>query len=445
MKISSKCCHICYKDVLLPLQDNRLYFEMPNKSRLSTSHVCQWILLTLLSLASGALLDYSNSNLAHVPQAPNDAVEIFKLDNNRITHLDNRSFTNYSDLLELYISFNHLQTIDDGTFDMLYSLQKINIQNNDIVKLPADFGPSTETLMEVIAWNAFKNPNILTYPYFAAFPGLWYLNIGANYINIHDGSVFPASTEYVTLHYTNIDTFPQLSIYTPNVTHVHMDGNRLVTIPQETIQALTFLMEFYTVRNRITQFPNFSHCSNLEIIAISNNAITNIPRGYVAGLASIQYMDLSLNAISDMPDISDLATLHTVIVGFNQISEIPEAYLSGLPNMTYFDCQGNNLLFLPNISHLFPRLEQLYVQGNRLMTLPDLYAMPSLAILYAADNPYVCNETLCWMRMLSWLLPSVTMLQDDPVCAEPPLANGTRVVRYHPAAMKCYQGISFDL
>ena len=418
---------------------------MSNKSSLTTSHVCPWILLTLLPLAIGTALDYSKSNLTHVPQAPNNAVEILKLDNNRITHLDIRSFTNYSDLLELHISFNHLQTIDNGTFDMLYNLQKINIQNNDIVKLPSDFGPSTETLMEVIGWNAFNNPDILTYPYFAAFPGLWFLNIGANDINLQNGSVFPASTESVTLHYTNIDTFPQLSIYTPNVTHVHMDGNNLVTIPQETIQALTFLMEFYTVGNRITQFPNFSHCFNLEIIDMSDNVITNVPREHVVGLASIQYVDLSLNAITDMPDISDLATLDTVIMGFNQISEIPEAYLSGLPNMTYFDCQGNELSFLPNISQLFPSLEELYVQGNRLMTLPDLYRMPSLAILYAADNPYVCNETLCWMRMLSWLLPSVTMLQDDPVCAEPPLANGTRVVRYHPAAMKCYQGIGINL
>ena len=80
---------------------------------------------------------------------------------------------------------------------------------------------------------------------------------------------------------------------------------------------------------------------------------------------------------------------------------------------------NNNITFLPNISLFVPNLSELYVQGNRLKTLPDLYDVMSLLILEAADNPFRCNSSLCWLRMLSWMRPLNTMLRDQPVCKGP--------------------------
>ena len=32
---------------------------------------------------------------------------------------------------------------------------------------------------------------------------------------------------------------------------------------------------------------------------------------------------------------------------------------------------------------------------------------------------YVCNLSLCWMRMLPWMKPEVTFLKDSPLCDKP--------------------------
>ena len=395
----------------------------------------------MLPLSSASTLDQSNSGLTKVPSDPEPGVERLLLKQNAIKELDDKSFINYPELTELDLAINPLETIRDGTFNMLFKLEIIDFTDCEISKLPSDFGPSTTNLREISVWAGLKNQDILTYPYFAAFTRLDYFNIGGNNVDIHGGSVLPPNTRSVTLHYVQLDTFPQMSQYTPNVAKIYMNGNRLGTIPQANIQGLTEMEIIQSQGSRIINFPNFSHCLKLQTIDMLENEITNIPRGHISGLVSIIEMELSKNKISDMPDISDLTTLEEFLIGFNQISVIPDTYLSGLPNMKTFDCRSNRISVVANIAQLLPQLRELYVQSNQLTTLPDLYDMTSITKIYAGDNPYVCDHRLCWLRMLPWMRSSVTILQDDPVCADPPLANGTRVVRYHPATMECYTGM----
>ena len=141
-----------------------------------------------------------------------------------------------------------------------------------------------------------------------------------------------------------------------------------------------------------------------------------------------------------MTDISYLYSLEKFTIGYNQITDIPEEFIMGLHNMRTFGCDNNSLLFLPNISRYFPQLQELYVQGNQLKTLPDLYDMPALSILTVANNPYVCNRSLCWLRMLPWMNPNNPMTQDTPRCDQPTSVTGTEVLRYHPTVMNCYEG-----
>ena len=399
-----------------------------------------WILFKYLSDA--VILKYQYSNLTEVPPAPLTLyVHELNLRWNLITELGPRSLTNYTDLTRLSLADNPLSVIHNGSFDMLSHLEAIYLSSTEIKHLPFDFGPSTTTLVKIAIWAAIAVPEIIKYPYFTAFSNLNTITIGSNNLDIKNASIFPPSTGFINIRNMKIIIFPHLSRYTPHVRTVYIGNNQLLTIPQDDVQDLTLLKEFNAQINQITTFPNFSHCAALEILNMGENKIDDIPRGHIIGLASIQEIHLTNNLIIVMPDISYLSTLETFTIGFNQISQIPEEYIVGLPNMTVFDCQSNNITSLPNISRLFPKIQALYVQGNHLMSLPDLYDLTSLGFLFAADNPYVCNQSLCWLRMLSWMRPSMTMLQDHPTCQEPYLAAGTRVVRYHPAAMGCYIGM----
>ena len=386
-------------------------------------------------------LDYSNSGLTSVPTAPALRVTELDLSWNLIEELDSHSFTNYSELSTLDVSFNSLRAIHDGTFDTMQKLLLLRLAANKIMKLPSDFGPSTTTLSTIGANTGFDNPDILTYPYFGAFSGLERITIGATHMKLHNGSIFPPSAKYLYLVGLDIYTFPQLSMYTPMVDVIRIGQNNIASVPQEYIKNLTLLRVFDAMDNKIIYFPNFSHCFKLEEIILSRNMITSVPRDHVVGLVSIIHIDLMINSITMMPDVSSLTTLETINIGLNQIAEIPERYISGLINLKVLDCQSNNISVLPNISRLFPQLEELYVQGNCLTTLPDLYDMSPQFRFYAADNPYVCNQSLCWLRMLHWMRPHVKMLQDHATCEEHRDDAGTLVARYHPASMECYRGM----
>ena len=141
-----------------------------------------------------------------------------------------------------------------------------------------------------------------------------------------------------------------------------------------------------------------------------------------------------------MANISNLSTLRIFTIGSNLISEIPESYIVGLLNMKVFACEKNKLIVLPNMIRIFPRLQILHIQGNRLKTLPDLYDMTFLSTLTAAENPFVCNQSLCWLRMWPWMKPSLTALQDKPLCDQPASLAQEEVLRFHPTDMECYKG-----
>ena len=238
-----------------------------------------------------------------------------------------------------------------------------------------------------------------------------------------------------------MDTFPLLSSLTPLVADVYIQNNKIKSIPHEAIVGLFNLRLAYFDINKINNFPNFSHCKKLVVLSLTKNEISHIPRPHIEGLDTIREIHLDNNLLSNMVDIWNLTTLHTFSVGHNLISEIREAFLVGLQNMKVFSFEYNRLEFLPNISRLFPQLQELNVKGNNLKTLVDLYDLHSLLSLTAAENPYVCNMSLCWLRMLPWMKPYLTMLQDNPLCDQPTSQAGEDMVHVHPIQMGCYDGM----
>ena len=390
-------------------------------------------------------LDFSNSGLMTVPAPPEDTfVYLLDLRGNNIEELDSQSFQHYryTWVQSLNLAYNRLRVINDGTFDNLLYLLTLDLGGNYVIQqLPSDFGPSTPHLIYFNLWAAIGDPGIVTYPYFAAFTSMKSLNIGWAVFDTFNFSILPPNAIEFTLNYDDINTFPQLSMYARQAEVLRIEHNNVELIPQDHIDGLTELRKLWAGGNRIGNFPNFSHCIKMTTLSLPNNKIPYISRGHIEGLESIIKMDFENNQLTDLPHVSHLDTLEKFLIGFNQITTIPTNFIVGLPNLKIFACNNNNITFLPNISLFVPNLRELYVQGNRLKTLPDLYDMMSLLILEAADNPFLCNSSLCWLRMLSWMRPLNTMLRDQPVCKAPANLANVSVTRAHPILMQCYEGM----
>ena len=400
------------------------------------------IVLTGIALSNSTdSLDFSESDLTEVPTSPlNQSIHSLNLDGNNINELFPHSLRNYDKLIKISLQRNWLERIHDASFNNIHNLKQILLNANNIIQLPAHFGPSTSKLDTILLINALVDLSLLVYPYFSSFTSLRYINFGYNQNGNLNDSFFPPNIKWLAVIGGTMDRFPPLSYLTSGITILNFANQQLTAIPQQAIAGLHELRVLHLKSNKIRNFPNLSHCKKLTLMQFEHNELSYIPRKHIEGLEKIREIHFTKNLLENMVDISHLKSLQRFFIGYNFITEIPGSSIEGLINMKTFACNHNKLKTFPNISALFPELEKLYVNGNHLKTLPDLYEFPSLVTLQSGANPYECNVSLCWLRMLPWLKPSVNILQDNPICDLPAAYTDTAVVRFHPTLMGCYNG-----
>ena len=406
-------------------------------------HILVTAILVCKSTCAQNKLICEGQNLTSVPRPPAGIGIILYLSlmHNNIQVLNDTSFAGYDDLMTLYMSNNKLRYIMDGTFIKMYQLQILHMDLNAIVQLPNVFGPSEKTLELWILWRAIRDSRIIVYPYFAAFVNLKYLNLGGNHnMQPIDGPILPPNVTYLTLNQARMYEFPNISAFCPRIRAMAINNNQIREIPQSAIAWLPELVVFDVSDNYITQFPSFVNSALLENLEMQINKITVVPHENIEGLTRLRIFLLQRNLLSHMTNISHLTSLEYFNIGYNMITNLPEEMFQGLPNLIKLSCEYNQVAVLPHIIALLPSLRQFYMQGNRLLTLPDYYAHSSPLTFHVQDNPFICNRSLCWLRMLTWTNPTSPLSLDSPVCAEPLLVADTRVSRAHPTRMECYDG-----
>ena len=388
-------------------------------------------------------LNYAGQHLTSVPSPPVGSAPIYHLglSDNYIQVLNDTSFAGYDYLTILYMLNNKLRYIMDGTFIKMHQLETLYMDSNAIIQLPSVFGPSEKTLKYCSLWGAIRNSRTIVYPYFAAFVNLKNLNLGGS-LNMQpiDGSVLPPNITDLTLNLARMYDFPNLSAFCPYIREMAINDNRLREIPQSAVAWLPELVIFGASDNYITQFPSFVNSPLLEELFMQNNRITVVPHENIEGLTRLRIFLLQRNRLSHMTNISHLTSLEYFNIGYNMVTNLSEEMFQGLPNLIQLSCEYNQVAVLPDLIALLPSLRQFYVQGNRLLTLPDYYAHSSPLTFHVQDNPLICNRSLCWLRLLTWTNPTSPLSLDSPIRAEPFLVADTRVARAHPTRMECYDG-----
>ena len=105
---------------------------------------CRWI------VGFQALnINRDNVGLLFVPQDLNASVTTLSLKHNNITVIDYSSLWRYRNLTKLSLSFNPLQEIKSGSYDNNPDLEAFGCIHCALYRLPADFGPATNSLRDI--------------------------------------------------------------------------------------------------------------------------------------------------------------------------------------------------------------------------------------------------------------------------------------------------------
>ena len=201
------------------------------------------------------------------------------------------------------------------------------------------------------------------------------------------GQVTPGQLASVTLldltrtgmHTLQAQDFNGLS----SLTGLSLGENRLTTLPEGIFTGLSSLERLEMPGNALNTLPEgvFGELSRLTWLDLGSNALTALPERIFSGLVSLETLWMNGNSLTELPEavFRDLSRLVDLNLGFNSLTALPEGVFDGLSALQALGLHENSLMELPR--GLFvelsgtprqpARLDSLWLQGNRLRTLPE--------------------------------------------------------------------------
>ena len=267
----------------------------------------------------------------------------------------------------------------------------------------------------------------------------------------------------VNLEWQNLTMVPRdLNI---SVKKLLLRGNHITEFNNVSFTVYLGLEHIMAQQNglRYIREGTFDENAKLKELRLSSNSIIQLPASFGAGGKSIQVLDfrnaLQGPAISKL-NFTEMGRLKWLSLAKNDCNGTLNA-MKFPDSLHWISLIATGLLYLPTFAAENPRLraiavntnmieripedvasiatlEVLRVRTNRLSTLPDLYHLP-LIKLHAAHNPLVCNKSLCWIRMWSWMKPPLVI--DDITCHLPTELHGHSLMNVRPKQLDCHNGI----
>jgi len=142
-------------------------------------------------------------------------------------------------------------------------------------------------------------------------------NVHKEWSSDMDSSMIWNKVKVVDFSWNEIQTLKSLTVLTPNVKTINLNGNLLNTI--EDLSPLSFLSHLSLSSNNITEVLNLhTKLGNVICLNLSSNKISNLEA--FSKLYSLEMLDLGSNLVEDIDQLK---------------------HLSGLQNMNYLVLSGN--------------------------------------------------------------------------------------------------------
>eukprot|EP01088_Endostelium_zonatum_P020671 TRINITY_DN7734_c0_g1_i1.p1 TRINITY_DN7734_c0_g1~~TRINITY_DN7734_c0_g1_i1.p1 ORF type:complete len:1171 (-),score=307.66 TRINITY_DN7734_c0_g1_i1:44-3556(-) len=309
---------------------------------------------------------------------------------------------NCAELVRLELGNNLLVELPEGLWEMLCNLEELSVKMNKLTSIPREIGWCSNLRKLILYVNRIKEiPEEL-----GLCTALHELDLGTNHI-----SHLPQMIGNLTsLYRLNINS-NKLTHLTPYIETLHsleyldLRFNRLSFLPPEIagFDSSSQSNSKDSSSNNSTPTSTFSlNSSNgdsppkprVKTIYLNNNRLVTIP-GAIANLSeTLTCLTLDENEITSLPpEIGRLTLLSELSCRSNKLRSIPVEFTS-LRSLSVLDLSMNELdknLFganlNPNQLKFWPRLQKLYLNGNKLTNLPaSLGNWENLAELECSDN-----------------------------------------------------------
>ena len=252
----------------------------------------------------------------------------------------------------------------------------------------------------------------------------------------------------------------------PLVSDLDLDENDINRITRTTF-ALYKELRKLSLRHtglKYVEDGSFDHNTKLEELSLRKNRIVQFPRSFGPAAPSLILLDL-WSAIDDetlhVLNFEEMIRLETLYLGdlkfpgtfdaallppTSQYINLNRADLTQFsdfqrytPNMNILGLGYNDIMRVPSKSIAgLSALKELFLQNNKLSTIPDLYHLP-LERLKLGDNPLACNQSHGWIRMWPWV-KTTDLKTDDITCITTGLLDPVLLTDINPVTLGCHYG-----
>nr|XP_019570645.1 PREDICTED: LOW QUALITY PROTEIN: platelet glycoprotein Ib alpha chain [Rhinolophus sinicus] len=189
-----------------------------------------------------------------------------------------------------------------------------------------------------------------------------------------------------------------------DTTILRLGENSLGTFSLLFLMPLTRLTQLYLGENQLTDLKADGKLPLLETLEIPHNKLTRLP-WLGRAVPALTTLDVSFNELGSLSsDILDgLSHLHELYLQGNKLQTLPPRLLAPTPQLKKLNLATNKLKELPlELLHGLVQLDTLYLQTNWLRTIPNgFFGEHLLAYVFLHGNPWFCDCSILYFS--HWL------------------------------------------
>ncbi|KAI1286937.1 Protein toll [Halotydeus destructor] len=353
--------HLCLQELQeLDLSYNRITF-------LSETGVASLKNLRALYLHHNQINQVAELSLSALSR-----LTVIDLSHNQLTNLPARSFRELSELRQLYLQNNSIVQLPTELFAGLSKLYTLDLSYNEISSDSLTSDTFADLIRVVILDMGHNRLKVINGSIFQSQYSLQVVNLNDNEIERILDHSFSSLYNLDTLVLAR-NRLKQVDLFTLNGLYVLkkllLDENEIHTVHESAFANCTTLTELSLDGNLLTEVPKaIGSLKRLKTLRLRDNALLDIKNAPYLGLQHLDTLNLSLNKVVNLSrgSLTDLPSLKRFDLSGNRVRALDHGVFDDAPGLQAIHLENNLLTDINGLFMNLAELRLLNVSRNRI-------------------------------------------------------------------------------
>ena len=266
------------------------------------------------------------------------------------TSLTKESLRGFNNLQKLVIRFSKLMNLTENVFEDLKNLTDVDLQANDLEKVPENFFRNSNLVNINLGTNRIKTFEVHTFDELA---NLRLLNISQNELRDLLPQTFDGlySLEWLAMNGNFLESLPDgIFKNMSGLEIIYLSDNNFTgeALPKDLFKDKVRLwwVEMNNNKRNMTSLPDgfFANLPQLELVDLMNDGLIRLPEDLFWGSKKLYYVGIHKNYLNSLPSkiFNDATEMEKLLIGVNELSNLPDDIFDKLGKLKELDLSRNH-------------------------------------------------------------------------------------------------------